>query len=280
MQIENRLKELQTIDFELPEVLSVLFDLKDVTMIEGRSEKEKKEITMWAKKNRLFHKSLSINKSNYIFISKNKRLMDKSINYFLRLIKRVNDFEAVKQFGLLMNYPKCCIDFYIGLLKREIPQYKYVIYSFINSKNGLDYLLNNLSNRRITNHMVCDYKCKESLQIAKKKLNIVKNNELNLFKEIIVELKYPFLVWNEHQFVQFKGHIDKNNVCCNDIWFKSKVDGFSKKNCPFDENTLKKFSDGDNVNVTDQKIEIYKKNRVVHCIYKNNKYDGVLFKYE
>ena len=280
MQIGNRLKELQMINFELQEVLSVLLDLKDVTMIEGRSEKEKKEITMWAKKNGLFNKSLLINKSNYIFISKNKKLMDKAINYFLISIKQATDFEAVKQFGLLMDYPECCIDFYIGLLKREIPQYKYMIYSFINSKSGLNYLLNNLSNRRITNHMVCDYKCKESLRIAKKKLNIIKNNEPDLFKEIVAELQYPFLVWNEHQFVQFKGYIDENNAYYNNIRFKSKVDGFSKKNCPFDENTLKKFSGGDKVNVSDQKIEITKKNKLIHCIYKNNKYDGVLFKYE
>jgi hypothetical protein len=85
--------------------------------------------------------------------------------------------------GLLLGYPKCCVDFFCKRFSPNNPNLQ------LNSTT----MFTNLSKREkdavLISHFPCNSECEESVQLGRKHLAIIKEADYERYKELIQNLK-------------------------------------------------------------------------------------------
>lgn len=110
---------------------------------------------------------------NIIYISKDQKKAMLACLYELR--------QDHKQLGILLNYPNCCIDFFIQQSKTNLNPYHTPANPWTNiTQRHKDYVL--------LSHFPCNNNCKQSIQIAKKRLQLIEKHNKEFAKEIIKKL--------------------------------------------------------------------------------------------
>jgi hypothetical protein len=192
------------------EILYLLNDLKEVVRIDAYDE-EFNLVLNFCKKNNLniemsdfkiiketdkgkglfsnkgIKTSLSSTEKGVVFlyISKSK---EKAM-----LAKKFENESNNKDFGLILDYPKCCVDFFVKNNPVESQkQNDYILPALKNSDNFVFPFYNNHAVRyfdvSLLSHFPCSFNCKESIKIAKKNLELIKKYSTELaknFEEIL-----------------------------------------------------------------------------------------------
>ncbi len=188
----------------------------------------------------------------HIYISK-----DKTISKFLKLLENKKDDEAV---GKVLGYPECCIDFFIKYMeKQQKIQNDYILPALENSEGFRFSFHNNYAARyfdaTLLSHFPHSFDCPESINIAKKNLECIRQNSPELADEFEEMLKCAVL-YTEHEGVFLLKGLELSNkewsntktnnekLIFNNIKSTIKNDIFSllnknKEICIIDKNKIK-----------------------------------------
>ncbi len=160
---------------------------------------------------------------NSIYIAKSKDILNQVITLDKKIqeplncstddknkIKRYLETQGLlqKKIGILFGYPECCIneyirfsetDFFNKFMKNNNDQPNFLINSYKNTENKFkfNYLLNNISSKRLISHFPCSYECNKSIVIAQ---TILDHNSENRKKNITNNLKKSIWVIDENNF--------------------------------------------------------------------------------
>lgn len=128
----------------------------------------------------------------------------------------------------------------------------------------------NLTQIQFISHVPCSYDCKGSLAIGHQTYDLLLDFSPWLAKRLKQVLIRPMLVFDLFSWVAFDG-IGKDN--CLDykkiVYPRSLVD----------EKIIKKISQGCRLEVGDEEIKIYKNNKTIQEIKKQDKNDGILLNF-
>ena len=101
-----------------------------------------------------------------------------------------------KILGRYMDYPECCVDFFMKYLE-DSTNLDYTPLTFLNS-NGINfsYLINNCLrgyDYSIISHFPCSFQCEKSIILAKKYLDLINADDENLRNHLVISLKKPII---------------------------------------------------------------------------------------
>ncbi|MBU1255915.1 hypothetical protein KKH35_03525, partial [Patescibacteria group bacterium] len=154
------------------------------------------------------------------------------------------------------------------------------------------FLLNNFLyglNFSLSFYQPCSYHCKNALKYNKNILEAVRKENPNYAAEIEKNLRFPLLIWFDalqdsdandffHKRIQllFKGVVNNSSIYYKDVILYRK---YPRCNDSFKENQLKEFLLGTHCLVSNDKITIFKRNKILKKLKINNKYHAVLVKF-
>jgi len=195
------------------------------------------------------------------------------------------------KFGKLLGYPDCCIKDFIKNLDKEkdytILSYKNTkgktsffcnnIFNFdskLDSKNTLKIfednykLFNKFNNLFLIRHVPCSFDCKESIKIGKKTLEILKKEMPEFTEKIVNAIKRPILYFDYFNWIVFDGEVNGNELKYNQVLPHESL---------FQKHKIKKIKEGNKLVVSDNKIDIFKNNKILFEIKKEDKFKGIIF---
>ena len=99
-----------------------------------------------------------------------------------------------KELGMLLGYPQCCIDFYTKHETEESKANNDYVNPILNNSEGYEFpFYNNIFIRdfdiTLLNHFPCSLKCQDSLELAKRHLNIIQKYDISLANHFIERLR-------------------------------------------------------------------------------------------
>ena len=129
----------------------------------------------------------------FYYISKSKQLSEHARNYEASL-----DYE---NFGKLLGYPDCCIDFFVrNKPKEEKNMNDYVLPALDNSQGQSFPFQNNVFTRyfdiAVLSHCPCSFSCEKSKAIADKNLFALKENDKKTYRHVLYWLKTASIYTN------------------------------------------------------------------------------------
>lgn len=153
--------------------------------------------------------------------------------------KRFNTSKDNVNFGKSLGYPNCCVEFhnkFRDLAKQK--QSDYILFALDDVKEYNFYLNYSLRSFGITliSHFPCSLECKNSIEIGKKNLEIIKKYSPNLCKFFISELS-SFIIYTEYDGIFYSNNYQYNEVL-KEIKF-NEIKG-SIKNYIYDKLVLEK----------------------------------------
>tara|TARA_Y100000310_G_scaffold342824_1_gene447666 strand:+ start:1686 stop:2528 length:843 start_codon:yes stop_codon:yes gene_type:complete len=146
---------------------------------------------------------------HHIYLSK-----DKNKAIFLKLLESKNDDKAV---GELLDYPQCCIDFFMkNKEKQQKIQNDYILPALNNSEEFKFPFYTNHAIRyfdvTLLSHFPHSFNCKESIEIAKNNLQCIKKYSEELGNKFETMLKCPVLYTENNGVFMFKDYKLNNNI--------------------------------------------------------------------
>ena len=88
-----------------------------------------------------------------------------------------------KDLGLLLGYPKCCVDFFCKRFSANNPNLQ------LDSTNMFTNLTKRNEDAVLISHFPCSSECEESIFMGRKHLDIIKDNDKDRTEELIKNLK-------------------------------------------------------------------------------------------
>jgi len=196
-----------------------------------------------------------------------------------------------KNFGRLLGYPECCVDFY----QHKIPhptgdEFSFVLHTFSNTNDKSSFYTNNIFNFQsrlptkhkldifdsfkemleerirlfLISHIPCSYRCKESIRIGSEILKLLENENQQFAGNVVSFLRKTFLVLDDFNWVSFDGKVNGNSICYR------TAKPFLTLYPP------DKFIQGNKVIVDSNEIKIFKDGDLLHEIRKPDKNFGIL----
>jgi hypothetical protein len=222
----------------------------------------------------LFHAYVSLSNKNAILAQKYEELGD-----------RLN-------FGKMLGYPECCIDSFI---KNFGNKQDFSILAYEHTKNSNSFYCNNIFNYDsklssedlinypkgynlikkydhcyLVRHVPCSFDCQESIELGKKTLELLKNDNSEYANEIVFSLKNVFLYFDYFNWIVLEGDVVDNKIIYKNVLPHESL-------LPVEiTNKIKK---GNLIEVTDTEIFIYKDEKLMHKIQKKNKNDGIIMNF-
>lgn len=154
-----------------------------------------------------------------IFISKNKETCNSASKPPPNIIKS-------EELGFMLGYPECCTKFYNeNKEKAASKQMDFVLFTPKSKKPFPFY--NNVCLRyfgiNLISHFPCSFHCKESIKLAKKNLEFLKNHLPEIANYFTNELK-SFIIYTEYQGVHYSADYKINNNKVRFDYLKSTAD--------------------------------------------------------
>ena len=119
------------------------------------------------------------------------------------------------RFGRCLGFPPCCIDFfrkYNNWYFYSNPYETFKNTPAISGKARGSYYCNNFfmdNTYSLIHHLPCSYRCQNTINLAKRIEEKIKEVELDFVEKAMEMLKKPLLVFGERNFVVFDGAITK-----------------------------------------------------------------------
>lgn len=195
-----------------------------------------------------------------------------------------------KTLGKLLGYPSCCVDNFIK--KCADFNTEFTIESFLNTKVKPSFYCNSVFNFDsklnrdsvrvfqkihkifldteyffLVKHIPCSFDCKETIEIGKRTLEILEKETPEIAQKILSTLKKPVLYFDYFSWIVFDGYVRDNTL------FYSKVLPYKSL---FPEIDLKIIKEGNKFEIFDDKINVYKDNKILLTIEKQGKYRGII----
>jgi len=168
------------------------------------------------------------------------------------------------RFGLMLGFPDCCVDFfrqYNNWSKFSHPFETYKNTPVIQGKARGSYYCNNFLMDHIfffIHNIPCSYRCKKTIELAKKvELEIMKV-EPDYAKRTIELLKKPLLVFGERNFIIFDGRLKGNQITFSNSQYIS--------NPARAEDTFQNYSllrNGDSLRLDDRHLIVMKNKKEI-----------------
>lgn len=203
--------------------------------------------------------------------------------------------------GLLLGYPKCCIDNWLKYFNKEdkydFNRITYDAYKSSKECNGYTNNLFNFSTRVYSNnskkfykyislngnssvsfynyqyisHIPCKYDCKKSIAISMKIKKILQNYDPNIEKDLKTTLFKPILFFDIFDMVVFDGYVD------NGILIYDKV---IQPFFPIESSLLKIINQCNKIIVNDRTVMFQQNNKVIFTYDKKNEADGFILNFK
>ena len=193
-----------------------------------------------------------------------------------------------KKLGLLLGYPKCCIDNFKKSL-RNLEKNEYIINALKNTTKKPSFYCNNLfvfdSKLSSTNtdifyknmdifdsddvrdlflvrHVPCSFDCKESMMIGKTTLKLLQDNFPELAKRITNALKNPVIYWDYFKWIIINGEVNDNEIIYNKtLNYKSLIEPEIKQ----------MMEKGNRIILDNEKMTIFNNDIKIGELKRNNK---------
>jgi len=219
----------------------------------------------------------------YIYISRDRDLVERFANYDPELkLSRLKNKDT-KNFARALGYPDCCIDRALNTRLESL------VDSYISMKPKSFYLnnmLHNVSNYYLSFHYPCSYDCEKSIDYNRRIFDAINKDIPEFSRQLKSALKMPLLAWFDYG--------DKRKILDNRIMavFDGNVysNAIKYKRCyilktnyyinPREKDLIERLQvlkAADSVEITDRKIEVFKNNRLIATLKKGNKFCGALF---
>ncbi|MCH8003101.1 MAG: DUF483 domain-containing protein [Nanoarchaeota archaeon] len=145
----------------------------------------------------------------HIYISK-----DKNKAKFLKLLEYKNDDKAV---GELLDYPQCCVDFFMeNKEKQQKIQNDFILLALNNSEGFKFSFYINYAIRyfdiTLLSHFPHSFNCQKSIEIAKINFECIKKYSNELVNKFETMLKGPVLYTENNGVFMFKDYKLNNNI--------------------------------------------------------------------
>jgi len=163
----------------------------------------------------------------FVYVSKDKERAEKA--------KELEKENKHKELGILLGYPECCAEFFEKNYKEESEKQNDFTLAGLKNSDGFKFpFYTNIASRHfdiaLLNHFPCSFNCKDSIELAKKHLEIIEKDDKEaaeiikgMLKGAVVYtenngvflLRYPKL---EHNRIYYKGVMaSRNNQLCESL---------------------------------------------------------------
>jgi hypothetical protein len=212
----------------------------------------------------------------HVFISKSEQQLKqaKKFGWYPLIVNQRSlhkPFIDHLRFGKVLGYPECCIRFFRDFNNHYTYNHPYE--TLKNTKKQPNFLCNNIFmdfTYSLIHHLPCSFSCNETTKIAKELLREIKKQEPLFAKKIKQYLKLPLLIFEEKNTYAFEGKIKNNKLYYKDHLFLGRPEDNILKNTLNNSNKLE---------VTDNKINFFKNNNLVHSIIKQKPENGFLLQF-
>ena len=196
--------------------------IPDVLFIDSKKDKNDvvggKNITTTFAEGRRFDKNAKHGRV-HVFVSKSKdiAIQAKKFGWYSVVTNKrsINKpFVDHLRFGKALGFPDCCIDFFSKYNNWHLYSHPYETFKntqIIKDKATGSYYCNNflMDNAYFfIHHIPCSYRCKNTIELAKKVEEKIDEVEPDYVKKTIEILKKPLLVFGERNFIIFDGKIE------------------------------------------------------------------------
>jgi len=211
----------------------------------------------------------------HVYISNSKKIVDEAPRFGWYTM--ILDGAAVSnplidnlRFGLLLGYPRCCVQF------------------FINDRQGLNQLYEAYKNTAgepslycnpmlidftyfLIHNFPCSFRCKATSKNARELLKAIKEEEPEYAKKIEYHLKLPLLVFRIRDIIAFEGKIANDELTYSNSYYLTHSD---LGKAPYE-----KFKEGNRIKVTKEEIRIFRDEVLLHSIQKSREDNGFLLQF-
>lgn len=282
---------IQKIDF-----IATKYGLKPLMRTNCNSLEEFKEVAHLCQRHGLFVsrsdskvKNEETNSENFlVYISKNEKMAKE---FAEDDPEYTDDRSKIEYFARSLGYPECCINahFKLDLGNFSEDKKKEIFFERIQEKNK-PFILNDFLyglGFSLSFYHPCSYRCKKAIKYNKKILEAVRKEDPLYASTIKKCLRLPLLIWFdansdlngflEHRIqLLFKGYLNNSNIFYTAVHIHRRYPGSNR--C-LSESQLKGFPLSDRCQVYNDKIKIFSENKILKEIEVNNKYHGVLIKF-
>ncbi len=192
--------------------------------------------------------------------------------------------------GRLLGYPSCCVKNFIEKAGQE--NYGFIIYALLKSHTRPSLYCNFIFNfdskldnekekiyqktrdiwRRtahffLIKHTPCSFNCQESIKLGEKTLKLLKKETPKLGQEIEKVLQKPVLYFDDFRWLVFDGTVKGNQLEYSRVLSYQSL---------FPKEKLDLIKAGNRLVVCDKRISVFKNEKLVATIGKEDKYRGAL----
>lgn len=209
------------------------------------------------------------------YVSKNKKFSEltKELDpdYLESKDKDMDILKRFLAFGGFLNYPECCIRYFLESPKTELCK------SMNKIPKEISFLSNNLlygvTNHFITSHIPCSYDCKKTLQYQKKLFAAIKKNKPAFANELIKYLRRPYVIflnqelkiteaWEKRRGVVFTGELKNNGLRYTEaIPFEANTP--YKKESYGEDKIFKQIEAGDMIKINSKGFTVFQRKKKI-----------------
>lgn len=207
----------------------------------------------------------------------------------------IDSREIFFEIGEILGYPKCCSEFllschdnqnYENLFAESNRAYQdETIYKILALRNS-PIVLHQLNNFSISypsffNFFVCRYGCRNAASIADRLLGYTKQKYPSEYESFIRNLKMPIIFFSAHRIIYFQNTVKKDGLVHYTGCFvrKELLQNLGKERTDEFARRFMMLSEGDSFRMDDDKILIYKNDKIIHLIRKEHKDDGIFIEF-
>ncbi|MBU0628376.1 MAG: hypothetical protein KKC75_04245 [Nanoarchaeota archaeon] len=151
----------------------------------------------------------------FVYISKDKDITEKA-----KILEAENKH---KELGILLGYPSCCAEFFEKHFEEESKRNNDFTLAVLKSSDGFSFpFYTNIGARHfdlaLLSHFPCSFSCAASLEIAKKNLELIKQEDKE-FAEVIEGMLKGAIVYTETEgvFLLRNPELEHNRICYQGI---------------------------------------------------------------
>ena len=243
----------------------------------------------------------SVKGDYFLYISKDERsckrlkYLDHYHQFSLAEPKGMTSEEIFFEIGHILGYPRCCSESVISFHKNkdynklfEESDKSYgddTIYRILALRKSprILYVLNNF--RHYSNFLtffVCRYDCRKASEISERVLEHIKRKyPLDRYNDLIRKLRVPLLFFSILMTVYIEGAAKRGDrICYSKCSYNKKIEtDLNKVELRKFKERFNKLYDGDSFSIKKDRILIYKNDKLIHCINKEHKHDGIFIEF-
>lgn len=217
------------------------------------------------------------NEIHFFYASKSKEVLRrvkeidcKLHRFILNKISGDFDFNFCSYFGVLLGYPKCCVDEFVALRARESSDYLKNAHNKSNfhSIYANYYDLKRKDKHSLISHYPCSFSCEKTIEYGEKLLSILNDLDEEYYKGLVSNLSETLYYVSNESSIKLIG--TKENSCF-------KFDSFEVY--AEDKELIEYFRKSNKI-IVNGKVSLLNDDEVVVEFSENSKNHGILLTFE